>query len=167
MAIGLGNQRTDPLPIGSIKTHLGHLEPASESSACLKALLSLNHGLLPPSLHFTTPNPNIDFHQLNLTVANKGLLLPNAHEQCAGVNSFGFGGTNAHVVVAGGRKLGEGVFTPSDEETAFLRDFRWKLNRANCACAEILGPASPIFQMKRPRCLQARRRTAATGCHIV
>lgn len=105
-AIGrsLGSGRTDPLAIGSVKTNIGHLEPASGIVGVLKALLALNHGVLPPSLHFTKPNPRIDFDGLNLTVCQRSLLLPNAASQCAGVNSFGFGGTNAHVILAAGRK---------------------------------------------------------------
>ena len=105
-AIGrsIGQKRAHRLPIGSIKTNIGHLEPASGIAGVLKAVLALNHGLLPPSLHFDEPNPNIDFAGLNLNVSTQPLLLPNSSEQYAGVNSFGFGGTNAHVVVAGGRK---------------------------------------------------------------
>ena len=100
----LGHERSDPLPIGSIKTNIGHLEPASGLAGVLKALLSLNHGVLPPSLHFDEPNPHIDFDRLNLTVCNESLLLPDSPMRCAGVNSFGFGGTNAHAIVAAGRK---------------------------------------------------------------
>jgi phthiocerol/phenolphthiocerol synthesis type-I polyketide synthase C len=105
-AIGLsiGRNRTSPLPIGSIKTNIGHLEPASGLAGVLKALLALNHGVLPPSLHFDEPNPHIKFDKLNLSVCTQPLLLPNSASQYAGVNSFGFGGTNAHAVVAAGRK---------------------------------------------------------------
>jgi acyl transferase domain-containing protein/NADPH:quinone reductase-like Zn-dependent oxidoreductase/NADP-dependent 3-hydroxy acid dehydrogenase YdfG/acyl carrier protein len=100
----LGHERSDPLPIGSIKTNIGHLEPASGLAGMLKALLALNHGILPPSLHFSEPNPNIAFDRLNLTVSDQSLLLPDSPLRCAGVNSFGFGGTNAHAIVAAGRK---------------------------------------------------------------
>ncbi|MPZ57867.1 MAG: SDR family NAD(P)-dependent oxidoreductase [Rhizobiales bacterium] len=99
----LGRARAEPLPIGSIKTNIGHLEPASGLAGMMKALLALNHGMLPRSLHFDDPNPSIDFDRLNLSVCAQPLPLPNAAQQCAGVNSFGFGGTNAHVVVAPGR----------------------------------------------------------------
>ena len=104
-AIGrsLGVDCPEPLPIGSIKTNIGHLEPASGLAGLLKALLALNHGILPQSLHCTEPNPHIDFSGLNVTVCTQQRLLPDVSRQCAGVNSFGFGGTNAHVVVAAGR----------------------------------------------------------------
>ena len=101
----IGRARSSPLPIGSIKTNIGHLEPASGLAGLLKACMALNHGILPPSLHFTQVNPNIDLEKLNLTICNKPLLLPNAAQQLAGVSSFGFGGTNAHVVIAAGKKV--------------------------------------------------------------
>ena len=57
-----------PLPIGSIKTNLGHLETAAGIAGLLKAMLVLKHGQIPPSLHFSTPNPHIDFEKLKLRV---------------------------------------------------------------------------------------------------
>jgi acyl transferase domain-containing protein/NADPH:quinone reductase-like Zn-dependent oxidoreductase/NAD(P)-dependent dehydrogenase (short-subunit alcohol dehydrogenase family)/acyl carrier protein len=104
-AIGnaLGRFRQKELPIGSVKTNIGHLEPASGLAGVIKSLLALNFGILPQSLHFTSPNPKIDFEGLGLRPAGQPILLPQAAEQYAGVNSFGFGGTNAHVVLAGGR----------------------------------------------------------------
>jgi acyl transferase domain-containing protein/NADPH:quinone reductase-like Zn-dependent oxidoreductase/NADP-dependent 3-hydroxy acid dehydrogenase YdfG/acyl carrier protein len=120
----LGQARSDCLPIGSIKTNIGHLEPASGLAGMMKALLALNHGMLPRSLHFDEPNPRIDFDRLNLSVCVQSLPLPDAAKQCAGINSFGFGGTNAHVVVAPGRPVtmreegrlnGGGFFTVSAE----------------------------------------------------
>jgi phthiocerol/phenolphthiocerol synthesis type-I polyketide synthase C len=100
----LGRRRPAPLPIGSIKTNIGHLEPASGLAGLIKSVLALNNGILPASLHFSAPNPNIDFDALNLRVCREPLKLANAHQQLAGVNSFGFGGTNAHLIVAPGHK---------------------------------------------------------------
>ena len=100
----LGAHRSTPLPIGSVKTNIGHLEPASGLAGLLKALLALDHGILPRSLHCDAPNPHVDFDALGLGICVDALLLPDAADRCAGVNSFGFGGTNAHAVVAPGRK---------------------------------------------------------------
>ena len=102
-AIGetLAQKRSRPLPIGSIKTNLGHLEPASGLVGTLKAILALEHDLLPQSLHCVEPNPDIPFDELNLKIATSALPLPRvAGGRYAGINSFGFGGTNAHVVLA-------------------------------------------------------------------
>ena len=109
----LGRTRIAPLPIGSIKTNIGHLEPASGLAGLLKAMLALNHRILPRSLNFLEPNPNIDFSGLNLTLCDEPLLLPDAARNCAGVNSFGFGGTNAHVVIAPGREPKHAIVGPN------------------------------------------------------
>lgn len=96
----LGRRRAAPLPIGSAKTNVGHLEAGAGLVGLLKAQLALEHGLLPRSLHFETPNPDIDFAGLNLTVARDPVAVPRGGAPVwAGVNSFGFGGANAHAVL--------------------------------------------------------------------
>lgn len=97
----LGARRTTgPLPIGSVKTNLGHTEPASGVVGLLKALLVLRHGLVPASLHTAPANPEIDFAGLNLSPVSAPHALPDLAGGVVGVNSFGFGGANAHVVLA-------------------------------------------------------------------
>ncbi|GGU97460.1 type I polyketide synthase [Streptomyces albospinus] len=101
-AIGraLGRQRAGGvLPIGSVKTNVGHLEPASGMAGLLKALLVLRHGTIPPSLHACPPNPDIDFTGLNLAPVTRCQPLGAVDRQVVGVNSFGFGGSNAHVIL--------------------------------------------------------------------
>ncbi|MGA7181517.1 MAG: SDR family NAD(P)-dependent oxidoreductase [Thiobacillaceae bacterium] len=90
-----------PLPIGSVKTNLGHLEAASGMAGLVKAILVLKNRALPPSLHMETPNPRIDFSGLNLDVVTGYRLLQKAgrNNLVVGVNSFGFGGANAHVLL--------------------------------------------------------------------
>jgi acyl transferase domain-containing protein/NADPH:quinone reductase-like Zn-dependent oxidoreductase/SAM-dependent methyltransferase/acyl carrier protein len=101
LAEALCANRSAPLPIGSIKTNLGHLETAAGVAGLLKAMLVLKHGQIPPSLHFSTPNPHIDFEKLKLRVPTQLEPFPNGtEERIAGVNSFGFGGANAHVILA-------------------------------------------------------------------
>jgi len=118
-AIGrsLGRARTAPLPIGSIKTNIGHLEPASGLAGLLKAMLALNHRILPRSLNFREANPNIDFTGLNLALCREPLLLSDKARSCAGVNSFGFGGTNAHVVITAGREASREASKPGAAPT--------------------------------------------------
>ena len=111
----LGRRRAQPLPIGSVKTNIGHLEAASGMAGLLKAVLAFRAGRVPPSLHCETPNPAIPFAGLNLALNPSGLDLPGcgpsspnlpgpalpgqARLAVIGVNSFGFGGTNAHAVL--------------------------------------------------------------------
>jgi phthiocerol/phenolphthiocerol synthesis type-I polyketide synthase C len=100
-AIGqaLGQRRAAALPIGSVKSNIGHLEPASGLAGLLKAILALEHRVLPASLHAAAANPAIDFAALNLHLATEQLALPATGTWLAGISSFGFGGTNAHVVI--------------------------------------------------------------------
>ncbi len=89
-----------PLPIGSVKTNLGHLETAAGVAGLVKAMLALQNRQIPPSLHFETPNPHIDFAALKLRVPTMLESFPDSDSpHFVGVNSFGFGGANAHVIL--------------------------------------------------------------------
>lgn len=89
-----------PLPIGSAKSNIGHLEPASGMAGLIKAIMALRHRTLPPTLHAEKLNPEIDFAGLNIAPAQKitPLQVPDRPLH-AGVNSFGFGGANATVIL--------------------------------------------------------------------
>lgn len=98
---GQARPQSRPLPIGSVKSNLGHLEPASGMAGLVKALLVLKHRQVPPSIHFNEPNPKIDFAGWNLLPVAEQLALDSktALPCIVGVNSFGFGGANAHVLL--------------------------------------------------------------------
>ena len=97
-ALGAGRKAEDPLLVGSVKSNFGHLEAAAGVAGLIKIILALQHGAIPPSLHFRTPNPLVAWERLQLRVATE--LTPwGSRPRLAGVSSFGFGGTNAHVVV--------------------------------------------------------------------
>ncbi|MGW1871198.1 SDR family NAD(P)-dependent oxidoreductase [Streptomyces mauvecolor] len=100
----LGTRRTPgrPLPVGSVKSQLGHLEPASGMAGMLKAMLVLRHGQVPANLHALPLNPHIDFAGLQIAPVTEAHPLERSPggQSVVGVNSFGFGGANAHVVLA-------------------------------------------------------------------
>jgi len=99
-AISAGRSADKPLLIGSVKTNVGHLETASGMAGLFKTILSLKHRTVPASLHFKTPNPRIDFEGGALRVLDRLTPLDASNKPLVmGVNSFGFGGTNAHVVL--------------------------------------------------------------------
>ncbi|HEU5474633.1 MAG TPA: beta-ketoacyl synthase N-terminal-like domain-containing protein [Actinophytocola sp.] len=91
--------RTEALRVGSAKTNFGHLEPAAGVLGLIKTALALHHGILPASLHFDEPNPRIDFDRNRIRVVTERAPWPVADRRYAGVSSFGFGGTNAHVAL--------------------------------------------------------------------
>ncbi|WP_326953835.1 SDR family NAD(P)-dependent oxidoreductase [Amycolatopsis sp. NBC_01286] len=98
--LGAGREPGRPLLVGSVKSNLGHLEGAAGIAGLIKVVLALVHRRLPPSLHYRTPNPHIDFDGLGLRVVAAGTDWPRYPGTArAGVSAFGFGGTNAHVVL--------------------------------------------------------------------
>ncbi|GGV41994.1 polyketide synthase [Streptomyces longisporoflavus] len=101
-ALGAGRGRAvdQPLLIGSVKTNIGHLEAAAGIAGLIKTVLALHHDEIPPQLHFTAPSPHADLDALGLRVVTGPEPWPRYSGTArAGVSAFGFGGTNAHVVL--------------------------------------------------------------------
>lgn len=98
--LGSGRPVDQPCYVGSVKTNIGHLEAAAGIAGLIKTALIVQHGSIPPNLNFETPNPAIDFDALRIRVPRELTRWPEGKPVVAGVNSFGFGGTNAHVVVS-------------------------------------------------------------------
>lgn len=88
-------------PVGAVKTNFGHMEAASGMSALIKTALILYHKKIPPNLHFTHLNENFNAENIHLKVATELTKLPDDEILYAGVNSFGYGGTNGHTVLQG------------------------------------------------------------------
>jgi 8-amino-7-oxononanoate synthase len=106
-ALAEGRAPGDYCKIGSVKTNIGHTETAAGVAGLIKAALALKHQQIPASLHFEQPNPAIAFDKLPLRVQTTLTPFPTGANY-VGVNSFGFGGTNAHVVLEGRRQEAEG-----------------------------------------------------------
>ncbi len=135
--------------VGSVKTNIGHLEAAAGIAGLIKTALALHHRAIPPTLHFSKPNPHVAFDALPLRVPVALELLPeNGRRAIAGVSSFGFGGTNSHVVLEEAplrqdmsadrtdpRRTGEIVFPISAKSPAAL----WALA---CSIRDILSGGS-------------------------
>ncbi len=87
--------------VGSVKTNIGHTEAAAGIAGFIKAVLSIWYAEIPPNLHFSKPNPKIDFDALGIRVPIDSVSwdTPGGKPRVAAVNSFGFGGANAHVIV--------------------------------------------------------------------
>ena len=108
--LGEGRKDGDPLLIGSAKTNIGHLEAAAGIAGVIKVILSLENELLPAHLHFENPSPHIPWDRLALQVVKEATPWErNGEPRIAGVSSFGFAGTNAHVILRrGARESGPG-----------------------------------------------------------
>ena len=105
-AVFHSHNRQNPLIVGSVKTNIGHLEAAAGIAGLIKVVLSLQHEQIPPHLHLKQLNPYINWADFPLTIPTEGKTWANGTRQrLAGVSSFGFSGTNAHVVVEEGVSL--------------------------------------------------------------
>jgi len=124
--------------VGSVKTNIGHLEAGAGVAGLIKAALCIEQGKIPPSLHFNHPNPNIPFEQMCIQVATRVEDWPTAYQtRYAGVNSFGYGGTNAHVLLQQPPSPAAG----EDRQTE-SRDRAWLLpvsGRSEAALAALAG----------------------------
>lgn len=92
-------QRTQPIYIGSVKTNIGHLEPAAGIAGLIKVILSMEKGILPANLNFSQPNQGIDWKNINIAVPTQNIPWNKRSPIISGINSFGFSGTNVHIVV--------------------------------------------------------------------
>ncbi|WP_019971735.1 type I polyketide synthase [Mycobacterium sp. 141] len=98
--LGAGREPDRPLLIGSAKTNIGHLEAAAGIAGVIKVILSLEHETLPKHLHFENPSPHIPWDRLAVEVVKETMPWErNGQPRIAGVSSFGFAGTNAHVIL--------------------------------------------------------------------
>lgn len=105
-------KRDTPCYVTSIKSSIGHLEAAAGVAGIIKAALSLEKQLLPPLANLEVPNPGIDFEALNIALPRESISLP--QDTFAGVNSFGYGGTNGHALLQSPPRT-----TKEREETSF------------------------------------------------
>ncbi|MFE6294742.1 amino acid adenylation domain-containing protein, partial [Streptomyces sp. NPDC057866] len=143
-----------PVAVGSVKTNIGHLEPAAGIAGLIKTVLALQAAHIPPSLNYETPNRSFDFDGSPLFVADR--LLPwGPGPRVAGVSSFGFGGANAHVVVEaapgteqGGTDSGPQLLVLSAGSEDALRTLARRLvlmlRSAYCPSLEALAEASRL-----------------------
>ncbi len=106
---GTGRDKDKSLIVGSVKANIGHLEAAAGVAGVIKAILALRNEAIPRQLHFNTPNPYISWEELSVKISTDMTPLPKSGQpRIAGVSSFGFSGTNAHVLIEEVRGQGSG-----------------------------------------------------------
>lgn len=100
MTLGQARTETDePLYVGSVKTNLGHTEGAAGVASLIKVILCLEKEMLVPNAGFKNVNPKIRLNEWRLRLSNETIPWPDHLPQRASINSFGFGGSNAHIVI--------------------------------------------------------------------
>jgi acyl transferase domain-containing protein len=110
------NVAAETVYLGSVKSNIGHLESAAGIAGLIKSALIMKHGVIPPSLHFQNWNPEIPHESFPFVVPTESVKLRSGNEVYAGVSSFGFGGTNAHIVL--GRPIHQ--LPPQSDSSPFL-----------------------------------------------
>lgn len=96
---GAARAKGDPLYIGSVKSNVGHLESSSAITQVIKSIMMIEKGLIPPSIRFENPNPRIPMLEWNLKVPTELIQWPCSALRRISINSFGYGGTNAHCIL--------------------------------------------------------------------
>ncbi|MEF3366289.1 type I polyketide synthase [Methylocystis sp. 9N] len=157
--IGAGRDADEACLIGSAKSTIGHLEAAAGVAGLIKAALCLDRGAVPPQANLQNPNPKIPFQELGIRLATSlEPLSEEDQEVYCGVNSFGFGGTNAHVVLQRIEKppleekkdgsAGEQILLLSGRDpkvlTALARSYAQVLSRGKRAAFEDICHAARI-----------------------
>ena len=97
---GKDRHKDDSLIVGSVKASIGHLEAASGAAGIIKAILALNNETVPHQLNFHTPSPYVSWEELSVRIPTESVPWPESDKpRIAGVSSFGFSGTNAHILI--------------------------------------------------------------------
>ncbi|RLL97465.1 hypothetical protein CFD26_104804 [Aspergillus turcosus] len=123
LAKTLGRSRSPQRPVylGSVKTNLGHLEAAAGVTQVIKVILALENAIIPPNIWFEHPNPNIPLNQWHLKVPTEPLDWPSGEKRRASINSFGYGGTNAHCILETAeeymKSIGTSTAIPQNRQT--------------------------------------------------
>lgn len=114
-AVFANRSNEHPLWVGSVKANIGHLEAAAGIAGVIKVVQALRQGKLPPQLHIKQINPHIHLQELGLAISTQVMPWPEGASRMAGVSSFGFSGTNAHVILEE---------APTDDTVRLLEDNR-------------------------------------------
>lgn len=118
--IGRGRDADKPALLGSAKTNFGHLESGAGAASLAKVLMSFQHNVIPPSINYAGPSPYIPFEQANLKVVDEATEYPRySGVATVGISGFGFGGTNAHMVLQEyvGKSAASPTFAPIGLQT--------------------------------------------------
>ncbi|MGW4094149.1 polyketide synthase Pks13 [Nocardia sp. NPDC004750] len=110
--VGRGRAADEPVLLGSAKTNFGHLESGAGAASLAKVIMSLQHNVIPPNINYAGPNPYIPWDQAHLKIVDEPTEFPRySGKATIGISGFGFGGTNAHVVVQ--------EYVPTDTQAPF------------------------------------------------
>ncbi|MEM7279356.1 MAG: type I polyketide synthase, partial [Pseudomonadota bacterium] len=156
--LGSGHSNAAPLYVGSVKTNMGHLESAAGIASLIKTVLALRHRKIPPHLHFESPSKHIDWDRIPLRVPTSLTDWPeSAGPRLAAISSFGFSGTNVHVVV------GEGDSSIDDELVQQKQTLLPLSARSQAALQDAVAACTTVLQEQSDLDLATISRAFALG----
>ena len=129
-SLGPGRDEENPLLVGSAKTNIGHLESAAGIAGLIKVILALQHRLIPPHLHLRELNPHVDWSSMPVEIPTRLTPWRSRGTRLAGVSSFGFSGTNAHLIIEEAPRSNERLGTAQADASAFLLPLSARSERA-------------------------------------
>ncbi|OQY87182.1 MAG: beta-ketoacyl synthase [Chloroflexi bacterium UTCFX4] len=131
------------IALGSVKSNIGHLKAGAGAAGLLKAVLSIHHSIIPPTLHAEIPNPDIPFEQTPFSLVNQPRAMERRDKNTprrVGVSAYGFGGTNFHVVL---EEHVEGMLTTASKQ--------WAVNSNQLSVDSNQSPVSSLQSPLPPR----------------
>lgn len=143
-ALGAGRGGRGPCLVGAVKSNIGHLEAAAGIAGIIKTCLVLQNAEIPANLHAEQPNPAIPFEELGIRLAQARQPWPHEGPRLAGVNAFGFGGSNAHVLL----ESPPVVAVQQDPRAAVQQDLRAAVQQDTRAAVQqgsTVEPAAPVL----------------------
>lgn len=152
-----GGERSSALVVGSVKSNIGHLEAAAGIAGLIKTIGVLRSGRVPANLHFQTLNPNVAGGAPAIRIAGTPMALPGGGPMVAGVSSFGFSGTNAHLVVEAAPEQG------SIEPALFEEGKRTEVFVLSGRSASAVERMASVLAKDPPTSLADAAYTLATG----
>ena len=114
--LGQGRSKKNALKIGSVKSNIGHCEAAAGVAGLIKTILALQHGVIPKNIQYNQPNPHIPWHELPVNVVNENSAWIRENSRKAGVSSFGFSGTNAHLILEEAPEQSQSKHTENEQQ---------------------------------------------------